>query len=121
MEELQFEVDGLQSKLFDLSKEKEKVKKIDEELKKLDDELEKYRFFRNLPDNIEQRIDVFDSLQENKGRDLDDAGRQIGGRWTIKSASWKPARSFTPPIFSKAGAGAAGAGILGMILDAMNL
>jgi len=71
MEDIQFELDGYQGKLFELEKEKEKVKKIDQQIEKLDKELEKYKFFRNLPENIDQRIAQYDSLQANRGKDID--------------------------------------------------
>jgi len=71
MEEIQFELDGYQGKIFEIEKEKEKVKKIDQEIEKLDKELEKYRFFRSLPENIDQRIAQYDSLQVNRAKEVE--------------------------------------------------
>jgi len=120
VEELQFEIDGLQSKIFEISKQKEKVKKFDEEIKRLDEELEKYRFFRNLPENIEQRIEVFDSLQENKGKDLDGLDARLAeADDEIRILESQP--KFYEMMIFKVGAGIAGGGILGMILNGIDL
>jgi len=120
VEDLQFEIDGLQSKLFDISKQKEKVKKFDEEIRRLDEELEKYRFFRNLPENIEQRIDVYDSLQESKGRDLDALDAKLAETDDeIRILESQP--KFYEMTLFKVGAGLVGTGILGMVLNAIGL
>ena len=114
IEDIQFEIDGLQSKMFDLSKEREKVKKLDQEIQGLEDELEKYRFFRGLPENIEMRIDGYASLEENKGRDLEGLDYKLAETDDeIRYLEMQP-KFFEPMIF-KVGAGIAGVGILAML------
>jgi len=118
MEEIQFEMDGLQSKVFELSREKDKIKKIEDEVKKLDEELDKYRFFRNLPENLEQRITQYDSLQENKGKDLDALDQKLADKDDeIRYLEFMP--KFHQVNLFKAGMGVMGAGILGVILGSI--
>jgi len=115
VEEIQFEIGGLEGKVFELQKEKEKIKKFDAEIKKLDAELDKYRFFKNMPDNIEQRIDQYDSSQENRGRDLDALDQKLADMDDeIRFLGSQP--KFWQVNLFKGGAGAMAGGVVLMAL-----
>ena len=120
VEEIQFEIGGLEGKVFELEKEKEKIKKFDIEIKKLDAELDKYRSFRNLPDNIEQRIGQYDSLQENRSRDLDGLDQKLAQvDEDVRFLAAQP--KFWQVNLFKGGAGVMAAGVVLMVLLPKNL
>jgi len=115
-EDIQFEIDGYNNKIFEIEKEKERFKKIDEEIALLNTELEKYRFFRNLPENIDQRIAQYDSIEVNRAKDLEALNAKMVAL-DEELRYYESLPKFYEPILFKLGAGLIGAGILSLILS----
>jgi len=71
VEELQFEMDGIQAKIFEIQSKKQSVTKFDQALTQADEVLEKYPLFRNLPDNIDERVSRFNDLLAMQAREVE--------------------------------------------------
>jgi len=117
-EETQFEIDGYNAKIFDIEKEKEKIKQYDQEIEGLNTELENYRFFRNLPENIDQRIAQYDSIETNRAKDIEAIDeKMVALDDELRYYLGQP--KFYERGFFKIGAGLIGAGIFCLILRAV--
>jgi len=116
VEELHFELDGYQAKVFELQKEKEKVLSIDKELKELEEGLSKYRFFTNLPENIDQRIAQYNSLESNRGKELEGIDEKMADLDAeLRALEAEP--KFYQRLTFKIGLGLLVVGILGIIVS----
>lgn len=71
VEELQFEMDGIQSKLFELEAKKQNVTKLDAAIAKADEVLSQYPLFRGLPENIDERVSRFKDLLAMQAREIE--------------------------------------------------
>jgi len=116
VEELHFELDGYQAKVFELQKEKEKVLSIDKELKELEEGLSKYRFFINLPENIDQRITQYNSLESNRAKELEGIDEKMADLDAeLRALEAEP--KFFQRLTFKIGLGLLAVGILGIIVS----
>jgi len=71
IEDLQFEMDGVQSKIFEIEAKKQNVTKLDEAMAKADEVLSQYPMLRGLPENIDERISRFKDLLALQAREIE--------------------------------------------------
>jgi energy-coupling factor transporter ATP-binding protein EcfA2 len=80
LEDFQFEVDGLQAKIFEIESKRKNVDKIDAAINQANEILSSYALFRNLPENIDERLERYNHLTEMQAREIesmDDKARFI--------------------------------------------
>jgi energy-coupling factor transporter ATP-binding protein EcfA2 len=116
VEELQFEMDGVQAKIFETQSKKESVKKFDQALGQADEVLDKYPLFRNLPDNIDERVSRFNDLLSIQAREVE----KIDQGALDYDEQFRPLENL-PPVYQQQlfqiGAGLLGVGLLALILQ----
>ncbi len=70
MEKIQFQVDGLQSQVFEIETKLKEVKVIDEKIADIDKELDKLKAVENMPEGIDLKIKSLKEQDEAKNKEL---------------------------------------------------
>ena len=116
VEEIQFETDGIQAKIFEIQSKKGSVGKFDQALTQADEVLEKYPLFRSLPDNIDERVSHFNDLLSMQAREVEKIDRVA-----LDYEELFQGIENLPPLYKEqqfqAGAGLVGLGLVALILS----
>ncbi len=70
IQKIQFQVDGLESQVFEIETKLKEVKVIDEKIASIDKELDKLKAVENLPEGIEAKVKSLKEQEEAKNREL---------------------------------------------------
>jgi energy-coupling factor transporter ATP-binding protein EcfA2 len=68
--QIQFQVDGLQSQVFEIETKLKEIKVIDEKIASIDMELDKLKAIENMPDGIDLKIKSLKEQEEAKNKEL---------------------------------------------------
>jgi hypothetical protein len=66
MEEMEFNLDGLEKKLFELEAGSEDIKEVERSLSEIGEELAKYEKFEELPEDIDERLEDYMRMEKQK-------------------------------------------------------
>lgn len=75
VEELQYDIDGLQQKVFEIENQKKGVSQFDEFLNEAKEQLGKYPALSRLPQNIDERLDNYHDLQSLQAKEIENIDR----------------------------------------------
>jgi len=76
IEEIQYEIDGLQQEVFDIEHKRKGAEKYDEFINQAREQLEKYLAFRRLPENIDERVDKYKDLHSLQANEIEVVDRE---------------------------------------------
>lgn len=71
VDKLQFELDGIQQKIFEIENKKKSASQFDEWLEQAKSQLDRYPSLRRLPENIDARIDNFKNLDSQRANEIE--------------------------------------------------
>ena len=79
VDKLQFELDGLQQKVFEIENKKKGTNQFDEWLDQAKAQLDRYPMFRRLPENIDSRLDNFQNIEAQRASEIEKFDHQALG------------------------------------------
>jgi energy-coupling factor transporter ATP-binding protein EcfA2 len=69
--EIQYEIDGLQQKVFEIDHKKTQTSQFDKWLEEAKEQLDRYPTFRRLPENIDERLDRYKDLEAVQAKEVE--------------------------------------------------
>jgi len=111
VDELQYEIDGLQHNLFDLESKRKSTEQFDEFIEAAKEQLEKYPAFARLPQNMDERLDRYNGLHAMQAKEVEAVDNEA-----LEFEDELNALALYPPLWNQqpfqAGAIGLGVGIL---------
>ncbi len=96
VEEIQYEIDGYQQKIFDVESKKKNATQFDEFLNQAKEQLDVYKAFKRLPEKIFERLDRYKDLVSIQGQEIDKIDKEA----LVYDEELGGLKSF-PPIFKQ--------------------